>query len=481
MIKNNKNSANLLKMKRVGITVFLAVCATACSKMEPSPGLVNTLELGTVRGAHYERVITHFHTPYSFDACDSKGIGADGSVNLSCLHDIKTALCTNHINLTFTTDHVNFMAQTDFEKLLLLEDGDTAVLNATSDRVANQLNCSDGFHAVMSPGLEGKMLALGMEKHIAGTVSDREAIYGGEGTTEKNTLESAIAGGGANALVAIPHTESRDLSLLQTLSPAAIEIYNLHANLDPKIRKASLGLKPFEHIAKFMNYLLDPFNTQNADYLFVEFFQLSEVYFQKWNALLAGGMHVTGVAAHDSHENIFPQKASDGERIDQHRRMTRMFSNLVLTSSSSIDSIKTSIRDGKVYFVVEGFGSPINLDFHGTINSTIVEMGSSIDLTGGGTSSLSFSVPKVISSFPGMDSGDEPLIYSELHFINTTGVESVVKRVMNEVLTYNEPPAGNYRIHSFIVPLHLKKLVLKRSYAEKIYPWIISNPIKVIR
>ena len=101
-------------MKRIGITVFLAICATACSKMQPSPGLVNTLELGTVRGSHYERVITHFHTPYSFDACDGKGLNADGSVNLSCLHDIKTALCTNHINLTFDTDHVNFLAQTSF-------------------------------------------------------------------------------------------------------------------------------------------------------------------------------------------------------------------------------------------------------------------------------------------------------------------------------------------------------------------------------
>ena len=468
-------------MKRVGIAVFLAACATACSKMEPSPGLVDTLELGTVRGAHYERVITHFHTPYSFDACDGKGLGADGSVNLSCLHDIKTALCTNHINLTFDTDHVNFLAQNDFENFLLLEAGDSVVLNGAGDRVANQLNCADGFHAVMSPGLEGKLLALGMEKHISGTVDVRVATYGAEDTTAKNTLESAIASGGANALVAIPHTESRDLSLLQTLSPAAIEIYNLHANLDPKIRKASLGLKPFEHIAKFMNYLLDPFNTQNADYMFVEFFQLSDVYFQKWNTLLAGGIHVTGIAAHDSHENIFPQKASDGERIDQHRRMTRMFSNLVMTTASDIDSIKTSIRAGKVFFVVEGFGSPVGLDFHGTLNASTVEMGSTLDASSGGTPSLSFAAPTVLSSFPGMDSIYKPMIYSELHYVDASGVESVVKTVVDDTLIYNDPPAGNYRVHSFIFPLHLMNLVLRHSYAEKAYPWIVSNPIKVVR
>jgi hypothetical protein len=373
------------------------------------------------------------------------------------------------------------MAQTDIEDLLLLESGDSAVLNGTSDRVANQLNCSDGFHAVMAPGLEGKMLALGMEKHVAGTVADREATYGGEGTTEKTDLEKSIATGGSNALVVIPHTESRELSLLRTLSPDAMEIYNLHANLDPKIRKASLGLKPFEHIAKFMNYLLDPFNTQNADYLFVEFFQLSSVYMCKWNTLLSEGFHITGVAAHDSHENIFPQKASDGERIDQHRRMTRMFSNLVMTTASDIDSIKASIRAGKVFFVVEGFGSPINLDFHGTNNGTTVEMGSSMTVAGADPSSLTFLAPSVISSFPGMDSDYKPLVYSELHFINSSGVESVVKSAIGETLTYSDPPAGHYRIHSYILPFHLRDLVLNHAYAEKAYPWIISNPIKVVR
>lgn len=434
-----------------------------------------------IRGAHYERVITHFHTPYSFDACDGKGIGADGSVNLACLHDIKQALCNNHINLTFNTDHVDFLAETDFEKLLLLEDGDTAVLNGTSDRVANAITCVDGFRAVMAPGLEGKLLALGMEKHVAGTVDFRKSTYGGESTVEKNILENPLTGGGANALVGIPHTESRDLDLLQTLAPSVIEIYNLHANLDPKIRKASLSFKPFEHIAKFMNYLLDPFNSQNADYLFIEYFQLSPVYFQKWNSLIAGGMHVTGVAGHDSHENIFPQKASDGERIDQHRRMTRIFSNLVLTTASDIDSIKAAIRAGKVFFVLEGLGSPVGMDFHGTVNGTsITEMGATMTIGSGQSSTLSFNQPSVIHSFPGMDSGWKPAIYSELHYIDSLGTETTVASSAGS-LVYTDPPAGNYRIHSFMMPLHLWNLVMKPAYAQRIYPWIVSNPIKVVR
>ena len=446
---------------------------SGCSKVDPSPGLVNTLELGTVRGFHYERVITHFHTPYSFDACDSKGKNSDGSINLACLHDIKTAICNNHINLTFNTDHVNFVATTPFESLLLLEAGDTVVLNGTSDRVANSVACPDGFSAVLSPGLEGQLLALGMEKQI--TAADPTATYGGNTTVEQGILSDTLANGGAHALVGIPHTESRDVAFLQGLSPAFIEIYNLHANLDPKIRKTSLGLPPFAHIATFMNYLLDPLNSQNADYMFIEFFEMAPVYFQKWNTLLAGGMHVTGVAGHDSHENIFPQKASDGERLDQHRRMTRMFSNLIMTTASSIDSIKAAITAGKVFFVLEGLGSPVGLDFHATLaGTTVVEMGSTMTVGAGQASNISFAAPSVISSFPGMDAGLKPVIYSELHFISATGA-------VNGPLVYNDPPAGNYRIHSYMYPFHLRDLVLKHSYAEKAYPWIISNPILVAR
>jgi hypothetical protein len=467
----------LVFMKSIGMTWVLAFCAMGCSLKDPSPGLVDTLELGTVRGFHFERVITHLHTPYSHDACDGKGIQEDGSLNLRCLHDLKNALCENRINLAFNTDHVNYLAQTDFEKLLLIENGDTVVNNGSGNPVANALNCSNGFHAVMAPGLEGQLIALGMEKHVDGTIDQRKAVYGGESLLEKNQLEDSA---GPNALVVVPHTESKSLDLLRSLSPEAMEIYNLHANLDPKIRKAYLGYKPFEHVAKFMNYLFDLFNSQNPDYLFVEFFQMSPLYFQKWNTLLSEDREVTGVAAHDSHENIFSQKAADGERLDQHRRMTRMFSNLVLTQTGGMDAIKDSIRNGRVYFVLEGLGSPIGLDFHGTKNgSEIIEMGSTMNVLPGDTDELSFSQPSVIASFPGMDSDFKPSIYSELHRIDSSANETVVATVSEGTLIYRDPPAGHYRIHSYMVPLHLKDLVLKPSYAQKAYPWIISNTIKV--
>ena len=127
-------------------------------------------------------------------------------------------------------------------------------------------------------------------------------------------------------------------------------------------------------------------------------------------------------------------------------------------------------------------GSPVGLDFHATLNdSTVIEMGSTMTVPGGQTSEISFAAPTVISSFPGMDGRFKPYIYTELHFIDSSAKETVVATATNGNLVYPDPPAGHYRIHSYIVPLHLMDLVLKESYATKAYPWIISNAIKVVR
>jgi hypothetical protein len=475
-------------IRQTGYLLFLVtslVAASGCSKKEPTPGLLPTTVMGTVRGKHFVRAITHFHSPYSFDACDSKGLNGDGTPNATCLADIKYALCDNHINLTFVTDHVEHMAETDYDKLLLHEAGDTLILNGASKAVANAIGCKDGFAAVTAPGLEGQLLALGMEDHISGTVDQRKATYGGAGLVERQVLEDTLLNGGANALVAIPHTESRDITNLNNVQADVIEIYNLHANLDPKIRKKYLGLKPFEHIAKFLNYLLDPFNELNADYLFMEYLQMSDVYFKTWDSLLVGAngatpaRFVTGIGGLDSHENIFSQKASDGERLDAHRRMTRFMNNLVLTSSDSIDSIKAAIKAGEVFFTIEGLGTPMGLDYFGDDNGTPVEMGGT--LPAAATSSLVFKVPTIHPNFPGMNEEEKASISAQLIFIDASANETVVARSSGggSQIVYPNPAAGYYRAEALMIPRHLRKFVFSKKYADQTYRWVITNPIKV--
>jgi len=463
--------------------ISLSMVFAGCAKQLITPGLVSLSALGTLRGNHFVRAITHFHSPYSFDACDGKGYHSEGDIDLSCLHDAKYALCENHINFTFVTDHVEHVSETSYDTLLLNENGDTLVQNGGGKNVATEIHCADGFSPIMAPGLEGQLLALGMEDHTSADVATRQATYGADDAAAQTALR------GVNALVGIPHTESRDTNALIALQPDFIEIYNLHANLDPKIRKKWLGKKPFDKIAKFLNYLVDPYNSLHADYIFTDIFEMNQVYFDKWNALLAAGTgsnhYTTGVGGLDSHENIFSQHASDGQRLDAHRRMTRFFNNFVITPNDTIPAIKDAIKNGHVFFVVEGLGTPEKFDFHGVVSGTVVEMGSDqMNVVFPATSSLYFHTPEVYGDFPGMDGDDKPEIWAELHFIDSvTGKETILKRVdgADSEINYPDPPTGYYRVHAFMKPHHLKKYLFDQDHADEPYTWIISNPIRVNR
>ncbi len=458
------------------LVALLSLCA--CSKVPISPGLVSTSNMGTVRGYHFVRAITHFHSPYSFDACDGKGYHSDGSIDLSCLHDAKYAFCQNHINFVFFSDHSEHVSETNYDDLLLHETGDNQVVNNSGKVIGNQINCEDGFTPTTVPGLEGQLLALGMEDHVSADISVRQQTYGAQDTAAKTSLE------GVGALVAIPHTESRDTQMLLDLKPDVIEIYNVHANLDPKIRKKWLGKKPFDKIGKFLNYIADPYNSLHADYIFMDFLEYSDVYFEKWNAMLAAGLHVTGVGGLDSHENIFSQKASDGQRLDHHRRMTRFFNNLVMTTADDIASVKAAIKAGLVYFAVEGMGIPIGLDYHGVVGGAIQEMGTTMTIASPQTSSLHFHIPSVYSKFPGMESAEHgPEIWADLHYIDSNAKETVVATAggSDNDLVYDEPAAGNYRVHVYMKPHHLKEFLFNEDHEKETYQWIISNPIKVVR
>lgn len=446
-----------------------------CSKQPLSPGLVNLEQLGTLRGYSWARIQTHFHSPYSFDACDSGGL-VNGVPNARCLANLKSALCTNHVDLAFVTDHANHLADFDFETLVMAGAGDTVLRNGSSEPIGNRLGCSDGFAAQLAPGLEGKLLALGMERHVSGTVNDRYTLYGGETATDLTSIQTQTG-----ALMGIPHTESRDLSLIRTLNPSFIEIYNVHANLDPKIRKRSLGLPPFQHIAKMLNYLVDPYNDLHPDFFFIEFVEMFSGVMQKWNTLLSEGRAIRGVAGLDSHENVFAQTTADGERLDSHRRMTRFMSNWVMTSSRSIADIKSALQAGRAFVVFEGFGTPEGINFYGTDNGATVEMGGTATIAGGETSSIVARVPGLLSSSRFLDSDEDPYIFGEIHRVDDSGNETVVASARSGTLTYNDPPSGHYRLHVYMIPLHLRDVIFSKTRAIQSHLWAISNPVRVVR
>ena len=466
------------------IVVFLAALTVIFfilkkPQQKVGPPLVNAREIGTFRGQHFLRVETHFHGPYSYDACDDHGLQKDGTPTPWCLRDLRYGLCYNHVDVAFLTDHQSHIADYPYSMLLMHQPGDTPALNASGEVVGNTIHCADGFEVTHAPGLEGPVLALGMERHAGADLPALQDAYGGGTVRQKKILEEKT-----NALVGIPHTEGHSIEYLRDFKPDFIEVYNVHAQLHPRMRKENLHVSPYAPLVHFLKYIIDPFNRLDADYLFMEFLEFNSDYFQKWNALLADGQHVTGTGGLDSHENVLKYKGSDGERLDSHRRMTRFMSNLDLTEKDDLNSVKDAIRKGRVYVAIEGFGTPMGLDFYGEIEgksaqkkSSIVEMGDTLTLHAGETSTLHIHTPTVNSQ-----SGPEkPEIEVEVHYIDEKGHESVVLTGAGPELTVENPLPGNYRLQISIIPRHLRLFVAHSGLADEKYLWVISNPIRVVQ
>jgi hypothetical protein len=78
-----------------------------------------------------------------------------------------------------------------------------------------------------------------LDHHVPGTVQERHDIYNAD------TPEAAQVMRDAGALVWVAHSEQRTTEHLLDIAPAGIELYNLHANIDPKIRPMYLGLDAY--------------------------------------------------------------------------------------------------------------------------------------------------------------------------------------------------------------------------------------------
>jgi hypothetical protein len=363
------------------------------------------------------------------------------------------------------------MADYEMSSLLLLQTGD-ATLSGPNGPYGNQMSgCTNGARPVLTVGFEGSVIALGMNQHIESTPEARHATYNAQGG---NALSSRLKTE-ADALVVVPHTESKELPWIKDLNPDAIEIYNFHANLDPKIRHKDLGLPAFEKIPWILAYLIDPWNSLNADFSFMSFLEVHPIYSKKWNQLVTSGYPVTGVFGTDSHENVFKQRASDGERLDGHRRISRMMSNHVLVSTLSIDGVKAAIRSGRVFGVFEGLGSPVGMDFYAVSQSSTAGVGETLTL-GAGSATFTIQAPRLHSNSP--HDGDEPEIELYLKRLNTDGSESVLASSRGTTLTYSTSTLGAYRAEVQIKPNHLEGFLGDFSeLKDKSYPWIIANPI----
>ncbi len=441
---------------------------TACYESS-SQTLLNSTDLGTALQKKIARVITHYHSPYSYDACDYKTKGSHLN-SATCLGHLKKAMCDNHVDFLFLSDHPENMQYYEMSDLLLYEAGDELIYENGTPYANRIAYCKNGFKPTILVGFESKLMGLGLKNHISSDIEVRKTKYAAEDLATRNELQATT-----DALVFIPHTESRSVDLIESLNPDGIEIYNIHANVDPKIRKKDLKISPFEHLAGILTHLIDPYRTLNADFMFLHFFDIPSVYFKTWNQLIARGLKIAGIPGTDSHENIFPQKASDNERIDSHRRMTRFVSNYVITNNLEVASVKQALKTGSSWVVFEGFGTPTQMQFH--INNTS-QCGTTVTLAQPLLAQLT--IPSLHPSSP--QKNDAPEIRGSIKHIDTNGREKILLEGSqpNTTLTVPVYEPGAIRAEIMIRPKHLASFLGDFAFlSQKEFYWVITNHIYI--
>lgn len=453
--------------------VTLTLAKTGCGLFSTGlslPDLPDSSTLGSMRGYRIARTITHFHSPYSWDACDGNGMPG-GTLNASCLADLKEALCRNRIDFTFLSDHPANMVNYEMQDLLIPGTKDS-LLSHKNVPYANVLgSCANSFSPTLYVGFESLTeMALGMENQLVSNPAQRNNLYNSGTLALRQQLAS-----GANAIVAVPHTESKTISWIESIQPDAVEIYNFHANLDPKIRQQSLGLPPFSDLPGVITYLVDPFHQMVPDLGFLSFLKVSPIYFQMWDTLIQDGYKVTGIGGTDSHENVLPIIVSDGERMDAHRRIARMMSNHFLVQNMTTPDIKNAIKAGRGWVVFEGLGSPQGMDFYATTGGTTINVGETASIQNG-LAQVEVKCPSLNSQSP--QGSESPIITINIKRVLPGGTDQVVATAQGMDLQFNTGTSGAYRAEISIIPKHLKNYLGDFSnLGDQSYLWIITNHI----
>jgi hypothetical protein len=309
-----------------------------------------------------------------------------------------------------------------------------------------------------------------MTQHVCGTAAQHRGDYIQEDAAFVTRLRSE-----ADPVVIVPHTESRDDALLASLGADGVEIYNFHANLDPKIRHAWLGLDYYEATLNLLPYWIDPYGQEQPDLAFVSFFHLSPVYAQKWGALIAAGQKPVGVGGSDAHENVIKSKAGDGERLDSYRRMMRWMSNHYLVPDRSYSSIKSALKAGRGWVVFEALGTPVGMNFSGNAGGTSLTVGETGAFVAGNTT-LTITLPTLHAHSP--RGWRAPRVRLRLVQVGPSGESLTVAEAIDASLVYGVQAAGAYRAEVMITPRHLSDFLdYDREKADQEMPWIVTNHI----
>jgi len=418
-------------------------------------------EIGSVRGYTPLRAIIHLHSPLSHDACDGEGY-VDGAIDEACLAEEHEALCRLSVDVAFLSDHPAYAATVPWQDTLLLRGDDTPV-EVDGVPVGKAIHCADGHEALWLPGFEDELMPVAIGAPALEPGPELEALYNRADTEAIAAMQAA----GATVLQAHPEERSvEELARRQDDGIAGLELYNLHALLDPDEREEIFGLDPFgwlEDIAPFS----DEDGTAEPDLLFLAFHQEMLPNVERWDALAARGPAV-GLAGTDAHRNVLPMTLRDGERPDGFRRNMRWFSNHLLATGTDPAAAEEALANGRLYAVFEVLGTPQGLAFW-YVDAAGTEHEQGGEAAAGGT--LHLDCPALSPSSP-RDGSGPPAITATVFLDGTAWQEGCGAWEVTE--------PGVYRARVDIVPTHLAGFLGEDpSPFLRPYPWIHTNPVRV--
>jgi hypothetical protein len=448
---------------------LLAACGGSSTELPTwQKNLPDATVLGTgmARGLVPARGIVHLHSPYSHDACDNMPRDASGVPNEPCLQDLRAALCAERIDYAALTDHDASMADEDFPTLFNMRGTDQPVLGVSGTQVASRILCDDGHQVLVTVGGENDLMPVMLDRHVtAATIQERHDIYNG------TSADAIAAMRDAGALLWVAHTEQHPTDELRVVQPDGIELYNLHANIDPKIRDPYLGLPAYDAISKVADFADNQPGHPEPDLALLSFLEPSTPALTRWNDLLADGKHIPATAGTDAHENAVPVVLADGERGDSYRRFLRWFSNVVLVSDPTDPAqIKAALGGGRLFVVFEIMGTPQGFDVYATSGSGTAELGSTVPVG----AMLTVAVPTVRDLDPSLPA---PEIKATVLRATATGAVAVASGSTQLAVPLDQP--GAYRVEISIVPHHLGPYLgdLGTGYADRELPWIYTSAI----
>ena len=417
--------------------------------------------MGSWRGLVPARGIVHLHSPYSHDACDNMPRDAQGVPNEPCLQDLREGLCVDHIDFAALTAHDASMADEEFPTLFSMRGTDEAIVDGSGAQIASRMTCDDGHRVTFTVGGENDLMPVMLHRHVPGDATQRHDTY--------NAVDAAAvqAFRDAGGLVWIAHTEQHDIAQLRDLQPDGIEVYNLHANIDPKIRGPYLNLDPDAAIVAAVQFADTQPGHPEPDLALLSFITPNQPAIDRWNQVLADGRHMPATAGSDAHENALPVMLADGERGDSYRRVLRWFSNIVLVNDPQDPAqIEAALAKGRLFAVFELLGTPEGFDIHAGAG----ELGDTVPV---GTT-LTVAVPHVRNLDKSLPA---PTIVATVYRIDSSGPMIVAQG--SDDLSVPMASAGAYRVEISMIPHHLGPYLgdLGTAYAEQTVPWIYASPI----